>query len=156
MVFNLGQADLLKIKKGQKVKISYISDPAISMDGEVVSVPPVVDSDIMAGTVVVKAVNKGKTMKIGMSVNVNILYDQPEVFMVPEKAVLLSDETAYVYVNHGGKVQMVTVNIDYRVNDKIEIKGALNEGDEIITEGNFKLYDGAMVDTTPPEAKKAK
>jgi multidrug efflux pump subunit AcrA (membrane-fusion protein) len=154
VVFNLGQADLLKVKKGQKATISYISDPAIAMEGTIASVPPVVDKDIMAGTVVVKAPNKGKTMKIGMSVNVDILYDQPTVFMVPEKAVLLSDEDAYVYVNHGGIAQMVKVTIDYRVNDKIEIKGALNEGDEIVTEGNFKLYDGAKVSTEPPAVKK--
>ncbi|MCE5300562.1 MAG: efflux RND transporter periplasmic adaptor subunit [Spirochaetia bacterium] len=156
VVFNVGQDDLLKLKKGDRVVISYINDSAISMEGEVVSVPPVVDKDIMAGTVVVKAPNKGRTMKIGMSVNVDISYSQGTAFMVPEKAVLLGDQRSYVYVNKSGTAQSVDVNLDYRLNDTIEITGALAEGDEVITDGSYKLYDGAKVSTAAFEPKEKK
>ncbi len=146
VVFNLGQDDLLKVHKGQSAQIFFVNDSAISVTATVASVPPVVDKDIMAGTVVVKAANKGKTMKIGMSVNVDVLTEEKEGFVVPEKAVLLGESGAYVYVNKGGKVSQVKVNTGFRINDMIEIDGPLSEGDTVVTDGNFRLFEGASVD----------
>ena len=146
VVFNLGQDDLLRVHKGQSVQIYYMSDSAISLTGTVASVPPVVDKDIMAGTVVVKAANKGKTLKIGMSVNVDILTDEKEGFIVPEKAILLGEDGSYIYLNRGGKASQVKVSTGFRVNDMIEIEGPLAEGDAVVTDGNFKIFEGAAVD----------
>lgn len=156
VVFNLGQDDLLKVHKGQKARVFYMNDEAFSVDGEVSSVPPVIDKDIMAGTVVVKAANKAKAMKIGMSVNVEISTDQKESYMVPEKAVLLGEESAYVFLNKAGKAVMTKITTGYRQNDLMEISGPLADGDEVITDGNFKLYDGAAVSTEPAVEKNQK
>jgi multidrug efflux pump subunit AcrA (membrane-fusion protein) len=153
VVFNLGQDDLLKVHKGQKASVFYTNDQAFSVDGEVYSVPPVIDTDIMAGTVVVKAPNKAKTMKIGMSVNVEILTEEKDSYMVPEKAVLLGESESYVFVDKAGKVAQVKVVTGYRMNDMIEINGPLADGDEVVTDGNFRLYDGAAVSTGTEEAK---
>jgi multidrug efflux pump subunit AcrA (membrane-fusion protein) len=146
VVFNLGQDDLLKVHKGQSAQIYYVNDSAIALTGTVASVPPVVDKDIMAGTVVVKAPNKGKTLKIGTSVNVDILTEEKESYVVPEKAVLLGVDGAYVYVNKAGKVSQVKVNTGFRINDLIEIDGPLSDNDAVVTDGNFRLFDGASVD----------
>lgn len=152
VVFNLGQDDLLKLYKGQPAQIFFIDDPAISIDGEVFSVPPVVDTDIMAGTVVVKAQNKARTMKIGMSVNVEILTEEKESYMVPEKTVLLGEDNSYIYVNHGGKAAQVKVITGYKKEDLIEITGPFADGDEVVTDGNFKLFDGAKINTATAKA----
>jgi len=146
VVFNLGQDDLLKVKKGQKATVLYTNDQALSVEGEVYSVPPVIDKDIMAGTVVVKAANKAKTMKIGMSVNVEILTESRESFMVPERAILLGQENSYIFIEKEGKALRVNVKTGYRQNGMMEISGPLTEGETVITEGNFKLYDGAKVE----------
>jgi multidrug efflux pump subunit AcrA (membrane-fusion protein) len=152
VVFNLGQDDLLKAHVGQKASIFYINDQAFSVEGEIASVPPVIDKDIMAGTVVVKAANKAGSMKIGMSVNVEILTDTKVSFMVPEKAVLLGEQNAYVFINRENKAVMISVTTGYRQNDLMEISGPLAEGDDVITDGNFKLYDGAKVTVTAAPA----
>jgi multidrug efflux pump subunit AcrA (membrane-fusion protein) len=158
VVFNLGQDDLLKVHKGQTAQIYYVNDTSISVTGTVASVPPVVDKDIMAGTVVVKAPNKGRTLKIGMSVNVDILTEEKENYIVPEKAVLLGEDGPYVYVNKAGKASQVKINTGYRINDMIEIEGPLADGDSVVTDGNFRLFDGALVDdsdlTTNANSKK--
>jgi multidrug efflux pump subunit AcrA (membrane-fusion protein) len=156
VVFNLGQDDLLKVHKGQKASIFYTNDQAFSVDGGVYSVPPVIDTDIMAGTVVVKAPNKAKTMKIGMSVNVEILTEEKESYMVPEKSVLLGESESYVYVDKAGKAAQVKVVTGYRMNDMIEINGPLADGDEVVTDGNFRLYDGAAVSTGNETVKDSK
>lgn len=150
VVFNLGQDDLLKVHKGQTAQVYYVNDSAIEVTATVASVPPVVDKDIMAGTVVVKAPNKGRTLKIGMSVNVDILTEEKENFIVPEKAVLLGEDGAYVYVNKNGKASQVKITTGYRINDMIEIEGPFVAGDAVVTDGNFRLFDGASVDDSPP------
>ncbi|MEI7541812.1 MAG: efflux RND transporter periplasmic adaptor subunit [bacterium] len=146
VVFNLGQDDLLKVQKGQSAQIYYANDKTISLNAIVASVPPVVDKDIMAGTVVAKAANKGKILKIGMSVNVDILTENKESYVVPEKAVLLGEDGAYVYVNRNGKASQVKVITGFRINDNIEVDGLLADGDNVITDGNFRLFEGAIVD----------
>jgi multidrug efflux pump subunit AcrA (membrane-fusion protein) len=144
------------VHKGQKASIFYTNDQAFSVDGGVYSVPPVIDTDIMAGTVVVKAPNKAKTMKIGMSVNVEILTEEKESYMVPEKSVLLGESESYVYVDKAGKAAQVKVVTGYRMNDMIEINGPLADGDEVVTDGNFRLYDGAAVSTGNETVKDSK
>jgi HlyD family secretion protein len=157
VVFNLGQDDLLKVHRGQSAQIYYVNDSAIAVSGTVASVPPVINEDIMAGTVVVTGINKAKTLKIGMSVNVDILTEEKESYLVPEKAVLLGEEGAYVYIDRGGKAAQVKVTTGYRLNDLIEIEGPLSDGDKVVTDGNFRLFDGASVDDSPaPKAAAAK
>jgi len=145
VVLNIGQDDLLKIKKGQIAQISYINDPAIMMTGTVFSVPPVIDKDIMAGTVVVKAENKGKTMKIGMSANVDIILEEVENYVVPERAILLAEDYAFVFVNRNGKAEQVKITQGFKYKNLVEIIGPLSDGDEVIVDGNFKIYDGSKV-----------
>ncbi|MCX8093074.1 MAG: efflux RND transporter periplasmic adaptor subunit [Candidatus Goldbacteria bacterium] len=145
VVINAGQDDIIKIKKGQKANIFYVNDPAILMEGEVFSVPPVVDKDIMAGTIVVKANNKGRTMKIGMSVNVEVILEEAENFVVPERAILLGEDYAFVFVNKNGKAEQVRVNTGFKYKGFVEISGPFNNGDEIVVDGNFKIYSGANI-----------
>ncbi len=154
VLINVGQDDLLKIKKGQIAEIFYVNDPAITMTGEVFSVPPVVDKDIMAGTIVVKAENKGKTMKIGMSANVEIKLEEAENYVIPERAILLGEDYAFVFVNRNGKAEQVKITQGFKYKNLVEINGAFNEGDEVIVDGNFKVYDGAKVKASLIEINK--
>jgi multidrug efflux pump subunit AcrA (membrane-fusion protein) len=145
VIINVGQNDLLKIKKGQRAEISYINEPAITITGEVVSVPPVIDKDIMAGTVVIKAANKARTMKIGMSVNVDIILEESDSYVVPERAILLAEDYAFVFVNRNGKAEQVKVTLGFKYKNLIEINGPFNDNDEVVVDGNFKIYDGAKI-----------
>jgi len=145
VVINVGQGDLLKIKKGQKAVISYTTDSAVMMEGEVVSVPPVIDKDIMAGTVVVKAVNKARTMKIGVSANVDIILEEGESYIVPERAILLAEDYSFVFLNKNGVAKQVKVNQGFKYKNSVEINGEFSDGDEVVVDGNFKIYDGAKI-----------
>jgi len=147
-VFSVNQEDLMLLKKGQKARISFIGDDSISVEGVVELAPPVINEDTMAGSIVVKAPNTGGKMKIGMSVNVDVLTGETESILVPEQAVLLGDNGAYVYINDNGKAKTVNVVMGYKQNNDVEISGpGLKAGDEIITDGSFKLSDGVKVST---------
>jgi multidrug efflux pump subunit AcrA (membrane-fusion protein) len=148
VVFNIGQDDLLKVKKGQSALIYYANDSALAVSGTVSSVPPVVNMDIMAGTIIVTGSNKSKILKIGMSVNVSILTGVKESYLIPEKAILQSDDGLYVFVDAGGKAARAKVITGYRLNDMIEIEGQFSDGDRIVIDGNSGLSDGALLNIT--------
>lgn len=148
VVFNLGQDDLLAVQKGQKAQIFYAEDQAFYLDGVVNSVPPVIDTDIMAGTVVVTAPNKARTMKIGMSVNVEILTEEKDSYIVPEQAVLSGSDGAYIYEDKAGKAAVVKVTTGYSHEGQVEINGLLADGDEVVTEGNSVLSEGSKLSIT--------
>jgi membrane fusion protein (multidrug efflux system) len=148
VVFNVNQDNLLLLKKGQKARISFIDDDSIFVDGEVYSAPPFISSDTMSGTIVVKAPNKDKKMEIGMSVNVDVLIGEEDSILVPEQAVLLNESGAYVYLDVSGKAKAINVTMGYKQGEEIEISSPdLKPGDEIITDGSFKLSDGLSVDS---------
>jgi multidrug efflux pump subunit AcrA (membrane-fusion protein) len=79
--------------------------------------------------------------------------------MVPEAAVLSGEDSSYVYVNRSGKAAQVKVTTGVKQNGLIEIKGQLNDGDDVVTEGNLQISDGVKVSTaaaTPVPVKTGK
>jgi RND family efflux transporter MFP subunit len=139
-----GEADLIKIKKDMAAEIEPVYDGE-GLTGNVYSVTPYVDRDTMAGTVIVKAENKTRKIKPGMSVKVRIKTAQRKGFMVPESAVLMGEGKTYIFINDNGAAKRIDVQTGYMEGDRTEITGNLAEGTEVITEGNFKLYEGAKV-----------
>jgi multidrug efflux pump subunit AcrA (membrane-fusion protein) len=146
VVVSVGQEYLSKIKKGMPVSILPTFDRSISIQSSVSSVTPFVDSDTLTGSFDVKAPNN-KNMKIGSSVIVNVVTGKISAFMVPQGAVNMGMNDVYVFVNDNGKVRKVAVSQGYVSNERVEIKGNLKEGDQLITEGSFKLSEGSKVTT---------
>ncbi|MBI4976955.1 MAG: efflux RND transporter periplasmic adaptor subunit [Spirochaetes bacterium] len=148
VVLNVGENDLLTVKPKQKAIIVSLHDNARFINGSVDAVTPFVDRDTFSGTIVIKAENTNRMLTLGMSVNVDIETGVRQTFMVPEKAVLLGQERVYVYRFENGIAKPVTVRRGYAQGMTTEIiSEALNEGDLIVTEGAFKLYDGATIVT---------
>jgi multidrug efflux pump subunit AcrA (membrane-fusion protein) len=144
VIVNVGQEYLSKIRKGMIVRISPTFDRSTSLQSTVSSVTPFVDSDTLTGSFEVKAPNK-KNMKIGSSVVISVVTGKIAAFMIPQGAVNMGIEDIYVFVNDNGKARKVTVTQGYVSNDRIEIKGNLKEGDQLITEGSFKLSEGSKL-----------
>jgi membrane fusion protein (multidrug efflux system) len=66
-------------------------------------------------------------------------------FVVPEKAVLMGPDKTFVFLNNTGTAIELPVLIGYSRDGMVELTGNLKEGDEIITDGNFKLNNGAQI-----------
>lgn len=145
VVLNVGEEDLIKVKANQPAKISSIHDPARFLNASVYSVTPFIDRDTLSGSITVRSPNITNTLSLGMSVDIDITIGQKEAFMVPEEAVIMGLDKVYVFVDNGGKAKQVDVKLGYRQETRIEVVGELNEGDQIITDGSFKLSDGAKI-----------
>ncbi|MEK6797120.1 MAG: efflux RND transporter periplasmic adaptor subunit [Spirochaetota bacterium] len=149
VVVSVGESDIAVIRKDQVSRIVSLQNTNISVDGTVDSVTPFVDKDTLAGTVIVRAVNTNRNnvfpLTIGMSVKAEIDTGAHDAYMVPERAVLLGQDRVYVYIMTNGKAKALTVLKGYARGEMTEIIGELSDGMEIVTDGAFKLYDGAAI-----------
>ena len=69
-----------------------------------------------------------------------------EVLTVPRDALVLrSDGIAVFVVDDSNTAQRISVETGIGSGDLIEIRGALNDGDKVITRGNERLQPGQTV-----------
>ena len=68
--------------------------------------------------------------------------------VIPAQCVLLKPEGATVWVVEDGKAARRLVTVDGYQADGVRVTEGLQEGDQLITEGYQKLYNGCAVDCT--------
>lgn len=145
----LGVDDLLKVKKGMLANVLYESATNIRMKMTVDEVTPFVESQTLSGTVTLKAPLTNSDMKIGMSVKADIIIGVTNAFAVPEESVIANLDIIYIFVNDHGRARQVNITRGYSYGGMVQISGDLNDGDEVITSGAFKLNDGDLIKTYP-------
>jgi multidrug efflux pump subunit AcrA (membrane-fusion protein) len=145
IVISSGSADLIKIKKGQKARIITGQPADTGITGIVDSVSTSISKDNPAGRIVIKALNRDKKLLIGQSVSAEVFTGNSDVFLVPERAVLLGEARAYVFINNGGRASEVNVTPGNVHGRNIEISGNIFDGQEIVINGAFQISDGAKI-----------
>jgi len=145
IVIPAGAGDLLKIKKGQLAKINLPQAKDTVINGTVEKVSTSVSRDNPAGQVIISADNRDRKLMLGSSVDIEVILGQADVYMVPERAVLLGQDRAYIFFNNKGIAKEIDVTTGSLHGRDIEISGAFADGDEVVINGAFKLYDGAKI-----------
>lgn len=144
VVLNAGEQEMSGVKKGMAAVIKPVYDGA-SLNGYVYSCTPFIDTDTMAGTIIVRAKNRDNGIKPGASVEVSIFTGKRRAIMLPSSAVLMGDGKAYVFLDDNGRAKRADVTPGYMAGDEVEIKSGIETGDMVITDGNFKLSDGSKI-----------
>jgi membrane fusion protein (multidrug efflux system) len=67
--------------------------------------------------------------------------------LVPEQALMVRQDGAYVYKQDGNKAILTKISLGLRTADQAEITSGLKLGDQIVLEGHDKLHDGALIAT---------
>jgi RND family efflux transporter MFP subunit len=90
--------------------------------------------------------NKENLLAPGMYAEVE-LHSQgnPNLLCVPRSAVVISTEAKYVIVVINGKTQKVNVETRNQNNQKIEVVGALKEGEKVIARANDEIKEGVAI-----------
>lgn len=82
----------------------------------------------------------------GQFVNVDlVLKTVPNCVLVPARAVQTGPEGRYVFVVKEGKAEMRPVVTAFRVRDQFVIEKGVEKGEEVVTEGQLRLFPGAPV-----------
>ena len=118
-------------------------------DGKISRIGSVADAYSRAFPVKATIENSDFSLKPGMIAFLNVeTAKKNEVISIPAEAVLLSsDGRTYVYLlgKDGNKVTKRNIQTNKTHNTGVNVLLGLNDGDVIVTEGNTKLYEGAMV-----------
>ena len=102
----------------------------------------------------VLAVEEPLEIRLGsMSFSVTMAFDGDTYPTVDPLAIQWSSEGSYIWRVAGDKSEKVPVKIIQRNPDKVLVDAALNEGDEIVTEGVQRLRDGGEVRIAGRERK---
>jgi len=86
----------------------------------------------------------------GQLMTVKIIYDEIQQIGVPESAVTIQGDTAFVYTVADDTAKKQNIEIGKRNFGKVSAISGLNEGDIVITEGISKVRDKAKVKIITP------
>ncbi len=90
----------------------------------------------------------------GQLMTVKIIYDEVKQIGVPESAVTIQGDTAFVYIVKNNIVEKKNIKIGKRNFGKVSILSGISEGDQVISEGISKVRNKAKVKIIKPTNKK--
>ena len=86
----------------------------------------------------------------GQLMTVKVIYDETNQIGVPESAVTIQGETAFVYIINSNIAEMKNIKIEKRNFGKVSIASGLEEGDIVISEGVSKVRNKTKVKIINP------
>ena len=86
----------------------------------------------------------------GQLMTVKIIYNETNQIGVPESAVTVQGNTAFVYVVNNDAAEKKNIEIGKRNFGKVSVLSGLNEGDVVIAEGVSKVRDKVKVKIVTP------
>lgn len=135
------EKDLNKVSPGQKVKVSFVDDPATTYDCEVILVTRNVD-DNRGALVHCHFESKPKNLLPGMFLNATININNASVLTVPEEAVVRFDNKLYVFAKTGkNDFRMLEVETGVKENGRIEVSSKMEgfEQLELVTKNAYAV-----------------
>lgn len=137
------------IKKGMKARIEADVYPDREFEGRIFRIHPTIDAMSRTFLAEVQISNGNELLRPGMFARVYIDMGEVETFVVPSNAVMIQAGTneRFIFVVDGDKASRRVVTLGKRFDDKVEIaEGDLKEGDNLVVDGQARLYDGLMVE----------
>ena len=167
--FSLPQQSLSQIRVGQKINVVSDAFPDKTFNGEIAALDPQIDADTRNVRIRAGLTNPGRELLPGMYANVRVEVGAPVRYLtLPQTAVAYNPYGATVYLV--GPRSAVTANPDTSVaaqgasssppplvakqvfvttgatrGDQVAILKGISEGDEVVTSGQIKLRNGALV-----------
>ncbi|MCO6185330.1 efflux RND transporter periplasmic adaptor subunit [Rhizobium sp. L1K21] len=140
---DLAESDVLKVKKGQNVKITTTANVK-PVDGKVARVEPTVDPTTRLGSVLIDILNPDEA-RSGMYAQASITIDEHSAPSLPLTAVTSEDGENMARKVEDGVVKLTTVETGIQDGDYIEITSGLQAGDEVIAKAGAYVRDGDRI-----------
>jgi Cu(I)/Ag(I) efflux system membrane fusion protein len=132
------ESDLQRIAKSMPASIALDYLPGKTFEGKVAFIYPYLDPASRTGRVRIALPNKGFELKPDMFATVTFKLPLGPRLVVPTSAVVYTGPRRLVFVDLGdGALRPQEVTIGARTGDLIEIASGLDDGDVIVSSGNF-------------------
>jgi membrane fusion protein, copper/silver efflux system len=159
VTLNAYESDIALLQTGQTLDFTVKALPGREFSGDIIFIDPILDSKTRTIQIRVEVDNKDGALKPGMFVNavanglVTSSSGNGNPLVIPATAPMITGERAVVYVrlpNHekptfDGRV----VQLGSRVGDHYVVKSGLQEGDMVVTKGNFKIDSALQIQAKP-------
>ncbi len=86
----------------------------------------------------------------GQLMTVKVIYDETNEIGVPESAITIQGDTAFVYIVNNEMAEKKNIKIGKRNFGKVSVLSGINEGDFVISEGVSKVRNKAKVKIVNP------
>ena len=134
------EADLARITKGQTASVTLSYVQGRTFDGKVTFVYPYLDPNTRTGRVRIELPNAGLELKPDMYADVTFHLDLGPRLQIPVSAIVYTGPRKVVLVDiGGGRIAPREVQIGAQSGDRAEVTSGLNEGDAVVTSGNFLI-----------------
>ncbi len=132
--------------RGGKIVLRSPAYPGREFEGTVLYSGDLVDEKSRTVKLLARAENKDRALKPGLFVDVEILSpERKELPSVPETALLTDGDDAFVYVaTADGAFERREVEVGPRDDGRAAILKGLKPGENVVTEGGFKLKSEAI------------
>ena len=142
---------LSSLAVGQRVDLTADSYRDQVFAGTVAAIAPTIDAGGRSVSLRARISNPEGKLKPGMSVRARIVFaTKAAALMLPEQAIWPNGEQKMVYRVNNGVAKLVPVTLGVRQPGMVEVLSGLNAGDEVVTAGQQKIFDGAKVSTAAP------
>jgi membrane fusion protein, copper/silver efflux system len=132
------ESDLPRITQGMPASIALDYLPGKTFDGKVAFLYPYLDPTSRTGRVRITLPNKGLALKPDMYATVTFKLPLGPRLVVPISAVVYTGPRRIVFVDLGhGALRPQEVVIGARSGDLVEIASGLDEGNVVVSSGNF-------------------
>lgn len=149
--FSVPETLLAQIRPGQDINVAVGAYAGEVFKGRITAIAPQIDVAGHNVTIRASLPNKDLRLRPGLFAQVTVTLDvKPDAIMLPEQAIWPMGQEKTVYLVVDGKAVRRTVWIGQRTPGRVEIVEGLQVGDEVVTAGQMKLFDGAAVRTVRP------
>ena len=90
----------------------------------------------------------------GQLMTVKVIYDEIKQIGVPESAVTIQGNTAFVYIVKNATAEKKSIEVGKRNFGKVSVLSGISEGDQVISEGVSKVRNKAKVKIIKPVNEK--
>lgn len=150
--FKVPETALKALKPGQKIEVQVDAIVGETFEGEIYVINPLVDVNGRALQVRARLDNKELQLRPGLFARILIKgLEEREIVLVPESAVLPKGGESFVFLVDNGKAVEKRVKLGQRSNAEVEILEGLNVSATVVTAGQQKLRDGAIVEVIASE-----
>jgi RND family efflux transporter MFP subunit len=151
VVAEINEEDILHVALGQTVLLTNEALSNQPLRATVSQITPKGDPTKKSFRVYIR-LPSDTPLRIGMSVEVNIIFrETPSAIVVPNEAVL-NDAVQLV---RDGRIKHVPVSVGVRGTHATEVKGNISPGDTLLAPARKDLADNARVRYTPPSESTA-
>jgi cobalt-zinc-cadmium efflux system membrane fusion protein len=134
------EKDIAKIREGQQVEVRVPAYPNEVFTGRIQYVSDIFKEDTRTITVHTEVANTDYKLKPGMFADITIhLNHHDRVIALPKEAILDDKDLELVFVRRGDEYIPLVIETGVRQGEYVQILSGIQEGDVVVTSGNFQL-----------------